>query len=196
VDRQNGQTKEQTEAAAREAVIRFVERSSAAGRLVTVEDIRSELAGANGPVERGLDLDAFGQFLKETVVQNEELKEIAGGDGVARYYSGRAMTDAYAGLLIRKGQDPLLLVTDIVRENSRLYPRPVPLGMFGDAPFDLTPEEVSSCLGKMAGREEYGDIHQTTTSIGTVFLYSTLHLEPDYASFLAEWIDVGQLSSP
>ena len=196
MDRQSGQTREQTEAAAREAVIKLVERSSAAGRLVTVEDIRCELAGTIGPLEPGLDLDAFGQFLKETVARNEELKEIAGGDGVARYYSGRAMTDAYAGLLIRKGQDPLLLVTDIVRENSRLYPRPVPLGMFGDTPFDLTPEEVSSCLGRMAGREEYGDIRRTTTSIGTVFLYSTLHLEPDYASFLAEWIDVGQLNSP
>ncbi len=195
MDRQDGQTKEETEAAAREAVIKFVERSSAAGRFVTAEDIRNELAATIGPLER-LDLDAFGQFLKEPVVRNEELKEVAGGDGVARYYSGRAMTDAYAGLLIRKGQDPLLLVTDIVRENSRLYPRPVPLGMFGDTPFDLTPEEVSSCLGRMAGREEYGDIRRTTTSIGTVFLYSTLHLEPDYASFLAEWIDVGQLNSP
>jgi hypothetical protein len=31
-----------------------------------------------------------------------------------------------------------------------------------------------------------------TTSIGTVFLFSTLYLEPDYATFLAEWVDVEQ----
>jgi hypothetical protein len=48
----------------------------------------------------------------------------------------------------------------------------------------------------MAGAKEYQDIAQTTSSIGTVFLFSRLHLEPDYASMLAEWIDVGQSKSP
>jgi hypothetical protein len=48
----------------------------------------------------------------------------------------------------------------------------------------------------MADQKEYQDIQQTTTSIGTVFLFSTLYLEPDYATFLAEWIDVGQVNNP
>ena len=68
--------------------------------------------------------------------------------------------------------------------------------MFEDPPFELTPEEISSCLERMADQEAYRDIQRTTTSIGTVFLFSTLYLEPDYASFLAEWIDVGQVNSP
>lgn len=196
MERQNKRTREETGTAAGEAIVHFVERSSAAGRLVTAEDIRSGLAGTGTSAEWDPDPEAFGQSLKETVARNEELKEIADGKALSHYYSSRTMTETYAGLLVRKGQDPMLLVTDIVRENSRRYPRPVPLGMFGDAPFGLTPEEISSCLRRIADQEEYRDIRQTTTSIGTVFLFSTLHLEPDYASFLAEWIDVGQVKSP
>ena len=48
----------------------------------------------------------------------------------------------------------------------------------------------------MGGEEEYRDIVSTTTSTSRVFLYSTLHLEPDHASMLAEWLDVGQSNNP
>jgi hypothetical protein len=57
-------------------------------------------------------------------------------------------------------------------------------------------EEILACLRQMADREEYGDIQQATTSIGTVFVYSTLHLDRDYAAMLAEWLDVGQFNNP
>ncbi len=88
------------------------------------------------------------------------------------------------------------LIAQIVRESSAIYPRPVPLDMFRHSPFDLTPDEIQACLARMASQGEYGDIQQTTTSIGTVFLYSALHLDPDYASMLAEWADVGQANNP
>jgi hypothetical protein len=48
----------------------------------------------------------------------------------------------------------------------------------------------------MARLKEYQDIEQTTTSAGRVFLYSRQHLDPDYAALLAEWVDVGQSTSP
>jgi hypothetical protein len=44
--------------------------------------------------------------------------------------------------------------------------------------------------------DEFNDIRQTTTSSHTIFLYSTLHLEPDHATMLAEWLDVGQFENP
>ncbi len=68
--------------------------------------------------------------------------------------------------------------------------------MFTRPPFDLTAGQVMDSLERMAGRKEYDDIASTTTSASTVFLYSTLHLEPDYASMLAEWFDVGQGENP
>jgi len=48
----------------------------------------------------------------------------------------------------------------------------------------------------MDAEEEYRDIMQTTTSVSGVFLYSTLHLDSEYASMLAEWLDVGQFENP
>ncbi len=67
--------------------------------------------------------------------------------------------------------------------------------MFTQPPFELTFQEVLNDLERMAAEEEYGDIRQTMTPASRVFLYSTLHLEPEYASMLAEWFDVGQLDN-
>jgi len=90
----------------------------------------------------------------------------------------------------------LLLIAKVVRENSAVYPRPVSLNLFGDSPFNLTQGELQGYLHQMAKGEGYGDIKQTTTSAGNVFLYSSRHLEPGYASMLAEWFDVGQFDNP
>jgi hypothetical protein len=65
-----------------------------------------------------------------------------------------------------------------------------------EPPFDLTQVEILECLRKMAEEGEFQDISQTTTSIGTTFLYSNQHLDSSYASMLAEWFDVGQANNP
>jgi len=106
------------------------------------------------------------------------------------------MTETYAMILLQKQGDPLRLIAETVRENSAVYPRPVPLDIFTQPPFDLTRQEVLNDLERMAAEDEYRDIVPTTTSASRVFLYSTLHLEPEYASMLAEWLDVGQFNNP
>jgi hypothetical protein len=178
------------------AITEFIRRTSEAGQLVTAEDIYSQFLRMGILIEKENQLAKFEDFLKETVKQNEELKEIVDGKGLGHYYSIRSMAETYAKILIRRGEDPLLLMAEVVRENSDRYPSPVPLSMFEGSPFGLTPGEISLCLNKMAEEKEYRDIQQTTTSIGTVFLFSTLYLEPDYATFLAEWFDVGQANNP
>jgi hypothetical protein len=98
--------------------------------------------------------------------------------------------------LLQKETNLLLLIAEVVRESSAVYPRPVSVDLFGDSPFNLTQSELQGYLRQMAGEEGYRDIMQTTTSAGNVFLYSSLHLEPDHASMLAEWFDVGQFNNP
>jgi hypothetical protein len=176
----------------------MIRKKSEAGKLVFAEEIAQGLqekkgqeVGKEDPPEKEL-----GSIVKEIMDRNEDLKEIPGHDGLPRYYSGQYMSDAYARLLVRKEGDPLLLIAETVRENSRVYPRPIRRDIFKDEPFALTEEEITACLQKMNEEESYKDIAQTTTSEGTVFLYSTLHLEPDYASMLAEWVDVGQYRNP
>jgi len=67
---------------------------------------------------------------------------------------------------------------------------------FKEAPFDLSQEELFSCLEGMSQREEFRDISRVSTSIGHVFLYSSRYVDRDYAMMLAEWIDVGQFENP
>jgi hypothetical protein len=56
--------------------------------------------------------------------------------------------------------------------------------------------DLTEYLKEMGKQGEYQDIALTTTSIGTVFLYSNQHLDPTYASALAEWMDVGETNNP
>ena len=124
------------------------------------------------------------------------IHELAAGDGSRHYYSSLFMTGAYAAILLQKQGDPLRLIAEIVRQNSADYTRPVPLDLFTQPPFDLTRQEVLNDLERMEAVEEFRDIARTTTSASSVFLYSTLYLEPGHASMLAEWLDVGQFDNP
>ena len=176
----------------------IIRERSKEGRFVLTEGILSELLN-RGFLESEKDEDRFAEassILEEARHRNEDLRERKGKDGRSRCYSSLAMSEAYATLLVRKEEDLLLMMAEIIRENSAIYPRPVPLDIFIESPFDLAREEIFECLKKMGQQAEYQDIAQTTTSIGTVFLYSNRHLDPDHASMLAEWLDVGQANNP
>jgi hypothetical protein len=184
------------EAVAR-AVVEMIRKKSKAGELLQQDEL------ARGLRERTLlpAEEEEGKRRLDTAVEraldgNADLVMLHAEDRAPRYFSSQFMTEAYARILVGKESDPLLLIADIVRENSAVYPRPVPVDMFTGVPFDLSREEIQACLERMAGQEQYNDIHQTETSIGSVFLYSTHHLDPDYASMLAEWLDVGQARNP
>jgi hypothetical protein len=184
------------EAAAR-AIAALIRQSSEVGQLTSESEILYRVADqhlltsqAAGPAEE------VGNILKKVVDENEDVHELIAQDGSRRYYSSHFVTEAYAMILLQKQGDHLRLIAEIVRQNSAIYPRPVPLDIFTQPPFDLTRQEVLNCLERMAAEEEYHDIVPTTTSASRVFLYSTLHLEPDYASMLAEWLDVGQSNNP
>ena len=131
----------------------------------------------------------------ETVADHADLRAIGTGES-AGHYSERFMTADYARILAGRTGDPLALVVQTVREQSRSYPRPVPLSFFERPPYDLSPEALSACLDRIAARPDTVDIRRTVTSAGTIFLYSSVHLPPEYAGALAEWIDVGQADNP
>jgi hypothetical protein len=183
--------------AAAEAAAAMIRQSSKGGQLTSEGEIFRRLADqqlltspAAGRTEE------VGTLLKKITKESEDLHELAARDGFRSYYSSNFMTEAYALILFHKQGGPLRLIAETVRENSALYPRPVPLDFFTQPPFELTQQEVLKDLELMEGEEEYRDIVPTTTSTSRVFLYSTLHLEPDHASMLAEWLDVGQSNNP
>jgi hypothetical protein len=178
-----------------EVIAAMIRQWSKSGRLVSEFDLRRQL------IEQYrlpfTDPDAgIESTLAKTVQQYDDLHELPADDGARYYYSSQGMTQGYASMLLKKLGDPARLIAEVIRQNSASYPRPVPLDMFTRPPFDLTAEQVVDCLERMAGQEEYRDIASTTTSASTIYLYSTLHLEPEHASMLAEWFDVGQLENP
>jgi hypothetical protein len=175
----------------------IIRSKSASGKLVSGEEIFQELLDRHLPrVDEGEGRNLCESIIEKALEDNEDLVKLHAAEAEPHFYSSRFMSEAYARILVQKGSDPLLLIAEIVRQNSAIYPRPVPLAAFEDTPFDLTKEEIQHCLSRMAGQDEYQDIQQTRSSIGTVFLYSTLHLEPGYAAMLAEWVDVGQANNP
>jgi hypothetical protein len=116
--------------------------------------------------------------------------------GAAWYFSEQFMTGAYAWMMLLKGQGPLKMMAEVIREYSRIYPRPVPIALFQCSPFNLSDDEIALCLNEMMGKFPYRDIACFITSIGSVFTYSTDDFEPSYAAMLAEWVDVGQVENP
>ncbi len=173
----------------------MIRHSSKSGRLISASELCRQLMEQHCACLPAQDAD-IGLTLKETLQQHDDIQELSAYDDGAYYYSSQGMTEAYAVMLLQKLGDPARLIAEVIREASASYPRPVPLSIFTHPPFDLRHEQVADCLQRMSADEEYRDIASTTTSASTLFLYSTLHLEPDHASMLAEWFDVGQLENP
>ena len=184
-------------AAAAKAIVAMIRQNSEAGQLIAEPEILRRIADQHLLTPPAADpAEETAKILENAMDGNEDLHELAAQDGSRRYYSSPFMTQAYAMILLQKQGDPLRLIAEIVRQNSEVYPRPVSLDVFTQPPFDLTRQEVLNDLERMAAEEEYRDIVSTTTSASRVFLYSTLHLESQHASMLAEWLDVGQFNNP
>jgi len=195
VDRSGGKGRGR-ELAARN-IAEIIRGKSELGKLVSLDEISQELLDRN--LLKGEDDQAQNRFevmIGTALDENKDLVKLHPEGKKPLFFSSQFISESYAKMLIQKELNPLLLIAEIVRENSATYPRPVPVDIFRESPFNLTQEEILECLRQMGDQKEYHDIAQTTTSIGTIFLYSNLHLDPDYASMLSEWSDVGQVNNP
>ena len=183
--------------AAAQIIVVMIRQSSEAGHLIAESEILRRVA--DQPLfnsQPGDPAKEARNIIQKVVDGSGDIQELTAQDGSRRYYSSLFLTKAYAMILLQKEGDLLRLIAETVRENSSVYPRPVPLDIFTQPPFDLTHQEVLNDLERMGAEEEYQDILPTTTSASRVFLYSTLYLEPEHASMLAEWLDVGQFNNP
>ncbi len=168
------------------AVLETVREASAAARLIAAEEVLERL------VARGfgecLGTAPEGDPCRRLVAVLSGLPAIASLaslSGRTLYHDPALLSRTYARILDRGGDPPRLMAEEI-RANSRDYPRPVPVELFEAPPFDLAPAVIEAALKAMAAGEEYRDITFTTTSQGTVYLFSSLYLERNYATFLAQ----------
>lgn len=144
---------------------------------------------------REITREYFDEVLERVLEGEYGVCRLVSWDKVTYFHYRPLLSCSYARILSAEN-NPLEQMVDMIRESSRVYPRPVVLGMFEEAPFGFSPEELQEMLKHIARDPEKQDIRYTTSSLGTVFLYSSKYMEDAYADFLAEEQDVGAVMNP
>ncbi len=174
----------------------LVREKSAAYQLVTESELLSALNNEYPALVDANNTEVnLMAIMNQLILENEDLKRIT-GTGAPCYYSSFYMTEAYANILLHKLEGPLQLIAKTVRHDSSEYHRPVPIKIFTEQPFGLERGEILLYLKEMASIASYSDIATVTTSASGIYIYSNSYLGAEHAAMLAEWLDVGQFSSP
>ncbi|WP_216662590.1 iron-sulfur cluster assembly scaffold protein [Adlercreutzia sp. ZJ473] len=103
-------------------------------------------------------------------------------------YDSSIMTDAYAHWAFLAAEDnPLVTFADCVREDARVYPRPMARSSFANPPFRMSAEAVEAAWEASRAHADYADLERIEASNGDVYFFSTTYLSPERACALAEW---------
>ena len=103
-------------------------------------------------------------------------------------YDRSIMTDTYAHWAFLAAEDDRVVTfVECVREDSRVYPRPLAASSLKNPPFRMTDEDIAATWEAVQASGEHPDIERTVASNGDVYFFSTNHLSPAYAASLAEW---------
>jgi hypothetical protein len=117
--------------------------------------------------------------------------------GAAYLFSEAHMTRSYAEAAARAcSKDICWAIAQTVRSDSRTYPRPTPLSAFSEPPFLFSEESIDRAVRDISADAEYSDVRSVQSSDGSVFLFSSAHMDPAQAESLAEWLAVGHLKNP
>lgn len=127
------------------------------------------------------------QSVERKNIRCEHVKRLMGAHSYYLYDSS-VMTDNYAHwAYLAAEDDPVITFVDCVREESRVYPRPLAASNLGNAPFGMSPQDVEDAWDAVQRSGDYTDIERTEASNGDVYYYSTEYLSPVRACALAEW---------
>lgn len=112
-------------------------------------------------------------------------------------YSKPLMSHSFAhALFLTTENDDLATFIDVVRNESKVYPRPVSIDAFMNPPY-LWPREKTRKVFTQAGAEaSFKDIHAVRASNNKEYYYSDLYLNEAQARSLAEWYEVEKPSNP
>lgn len=155
-----------------------------------------------GHVEAPKPLDAQ---LEGTEVNEDELLPKLSVEDIAIIYGKKAsylysvalMSHSFAHALFHAAEeDDLSTFIDVVREESRIYPRPVSENCFMNAPYLWSHEKTGHVFDRVRETGSFKDIKATATSQGETFYYSDIYLSDAQAKSLAEWYGVEKGMNP
>ena len=146
-------------------------------------------AGADGASAEGEEVPSL---------PGQVLAALAAGTSKSRYlYSTDFMTDSFAHWsYLALEDDKVATFVDIVREESRVYPRPMVYRALLNDPFDMTEDEVLDCWKTVQESEKFPDIASCSASNDDVYFYSTDYLSAAQAKALAEYYSVERWMNP
>ena len=120
----------------------------------------------------------------------EEYKDITlvyDAEGALYLYSQDHMTARYARILLQvETNDASTLIAETVREESKIYPRPTPVELLTESPYNIDAAEIEALVDRTTESEEFKDIKRIAASTGAVYLYSDLHMSEAWARSLIE----------
>lgn len=141
-----------------------------------------EIEGEYVLVETGEGEDAV-----ELAIDCEHIATLVGAHSYY-VYDRSIMTDTYAHWAFLAAEDDRVVTfVECVREDSRVYPRPLAASSLKNPPFRMTDEDIAATWEAVQASGEHPDIERTVASNGDVYFFSTNHLSPAYAASLAEW---------
>lgn len=106
-------------------------------------------------------------------------------------YARGVMSDNFAHWAFLEAEDDdLLTLVDNVRQESRLYPRPMLAAAFGNPPYRWTKGRTEAAFEAVQACGAYPDIAQVVAGNGDVYYYSADFLSAAQARALAQWYSV------
>lgn len=112
-------------------------------------------------------------------------------------YSTDFMTDSFAHwTYLALEDDKVATFVDIVREESRVYPRPMVYRALLNDPFRMTEDQVLDCWKTVQESEKFPDIASCSASNGDAYFYSSDYLSEAQAKALAEYYSVERWMNP
>ncbi|MCD8339136.1 MAG: hypothetical protein LUC43_02900, partial [Burkholderiales bacterium] len=112
---------------------------------------------------RELEPAYFDEMAEELLKGKYSVQALTSWDGKTYFHFLPLMSASYAKLLSAKN-NPYQLVLDTIRDNSRIYPRPIGVYTFENPPFNLKMDEIKAILDKIAEDENAKDIRVSITS--------------------------------
>jgi hypothetical protein len=136
----------------------------------------------------------------ETMMNSDRYRDIRSVTGAAEagyLYCITYVTENYARLLARvEARDPLSIIAETVREESRIYPRATKMDLFHEPVFQIDAGLVSTAVESISQREEFRDIKKIVAPTGAVYLFSDLYMSDPQARAFVRWEEVEKLNNP
>lgn len=171
--------------------------------LTYIEDHdHAEDSPAMGAMEAPKPLDA--QLEGTELSEDDPLPDLDVSDVVIIYgkkaiylYSKPLMSHSFAhALFLTTENDDVSTFIDVVRNESKVYPRPVTIDTFINPPYLWPRDKTRKVFGEVSGDAVFKDIHMVRASNNKEYYYSDLYLTEAEAASLAEWYEVEKPANP